>query len=76
MGILNDTRKGVTVISKLAIVRKEKGLTQEALATKAGVNRVLIARFEKGRSNPKLDTLRKLALALNVPIDSIVDKGA
>ena len=64
------------MISKLAIVRKEKGLTQEALATKAGVNRVLIARFEKGRSNPKLDTLKKLAIALNVPIDSIVDKGA
>jgi transcriptional regulator with XRE-family HTH domain len=68
--------EGVVKISNLATLRKEKGLTQEALARKSGVNRVLIARFETGRSNPTLDTLQKIALALDVPIDAIVSKGA
>jgi len=66
----------VVKISNLATLRKKKGLTQEALARKSGVNRVLIARFERGRSNPTLDTLQKIALALDVPIDAIVSKGA
>ena len=62
-------------ISRLAEVRKDKGLSQEQLSEKSGVHRVTIARFETGESSPTLQTLEKLAAALDVQIGEIVDKA-
>ena len=58
---------------KLAEVRKDKGFTQEQLSEASGVSRVTIARFETGKAQPKLPTLKKLSEALGVPIDDLVD---
>ena len=69
-------QKGVNNIARLAEVRKAMGMTQERLASESGVNRVTIARFETGKSSPKLGTLKRLAAALGVPIDELVDKKA
>ena len=59
---------------KLAQVRRDKGLSQEQLATLSGVHRVTIARFETGKANPNLQTLERLSAALGVPIDDLVDR--
>lgn len=69
-------RKGANKIATLAQVRKAKGWTQEQLSAVSGVNRVTIARYECGMSVPKLSTIERLADALGVPIDEIVDKKA
>ena len=61
---------------KLARIRKEKGLSQEKLSEVSGVSRVTIARFETGVSSPKLQTLKRLADALKVPIDELIDREA
>ena len=53
------------------------GLSQDKLSALSGVHRVTIARLELGTQSPTLETLKKLADALNVPIDELVDrKGA
>lgn len=68
--------KGVISI-KLAALRKAMGLSQDKLSALSGVHRVTIARLELGTQSPTLETLKKLADALNVPIDELVDrKGA
>lgn len=54
----------------LSKLRKERGLTQEALAVKLNVVRQTISKWENGTAVPDADTLCKIADALDV---SVVD---
>ena len=57
---------------RLATLRKERSLTQNALADNVGVHVSQIRRYEAGESTPTLDVLRKLAIALSVSADTLV----
>ncbi|MCP9491973.1 MAG: helix-turn-helix domain-containing protein [Solirubrobacteraceae bacterium MAG38_C4-C5] len=57
---------------RLAALRKERGLTQQVLADRAGVHVSQIRRYEGGSSTPTLDVLRQLAIALSVSADALV----
>lgn len=57
---------------RLKALRDERGLTQVALAKKAGVSGGYIARLETHRHDPKLSTLVKLARALGVPVGELL----
>ena len=57
------TRK---VAARIVQLREERGMTQEQLAAKAGINRVTLARLERAMHQPTLDTLGQLAQALGV----------
>jgi transcriptional regulator with XRE-family HTH domain len=57
---------------RLAELRKEKGLSQQALADKIGMHVIQIRRYEGGKSQPTLEVIRKLAVALGVTSDSLV----
>ncbi len=50
----------------LASAREKAGLTQEALAKRAGTTRSAICRLERQPSNVRLGTLHKLAHALGL----------
>jgi len=52
-------------------LRKEKGLTQQDLAKKAGVSQQLIGHYENGIRAPKLEKAILLAKALGVPVEAI-----
>ncbi len=59
------------VIKKL---REERGLSQQALAEKAKVTDAYIAMLETGvRKNPTIDTLKRLAKALGVPVTALLE---
>src|SRR5580700_3721704 len=58
--------------ARLAHLRKGKGLTQQALADTAGINVSQLKRYETGVSQPSLDALRKLAIALGVSSDLLL----
>lgn len=62
----------MTFPKRLARIRKERGLTQQALASETGVHVTQIQRYEWGNSQPTLDVLRKLAIALGVDSDTLV----
>jgi transcriptional regulator with XRE-family HTH domain len=47
--------------------RERAGLSQEALANEAGVDRAAVSVFERGRRNPNLRTILRLARALELP---------
>lgn len=53
-------------------VRKEKGLSQEALAEKINVVRQTISKWEKGLSIPDGDMLIKLSQVLEVPVEALL----
>jgi DNA-binding XRE family transcriptional regulator len=55
----------------LRVYRDLRGLTQAALAAKAGVNRVTVAEIETGRKQGSVTTLRVLAAALDVTLDDL-----
>jgi len=59
-----DMRK--LVGDNTARIRKEKGLTQEALAEKSGLSQQYISGLENGQRNPTIVTLYELATALGV----------
>ena len=56
----------------LAALRKERGLTQPQLAEKIGLHVAQIRRYEAGTSQPTLDVIRSLAVALGVSADELL----
>jgi transcriptional regulator with XRE-family HTH domain len=48
-------------------LRVKRDLSQEALAVDAGVDRSYVGRIERGVENPTVETLDRLAKALEVP---------
>lgn len=58
--------------SPLRAYRDLRGLTQAALAERAGVNRVTVAEIETGRKTGSVATLRRLADALDVTVDDLM----
>lgn len=61
-----STRLTRTIAARLAEIRARKGLSQEALARKAKLQRVSVGRIELGVHEPSITTLEKLAKALGV----------
>lgn len=51
---------------KLKEARRKKGLTQEQLAKKIGVNRSVISKYESGMIEPSVTQIEKIADALEV----------
>lgn len=56
----------------LAALRKQKGLTQQQLAERIGVHVVQLRRYEAGSSQPTLDVIRAMALALGISADELL----
>ena len=57
---------------RLAAFRKEKNMTQMELAELTGVHVAQIRRYESGSSQPTLEVIRKIALALHVSADKLI----
>ncbi len=57
---------------RLAAFRKEKRLTQQALADEVGVHVMQIRRYEAGKAQPTLDVIRRLAIALSISADALL----
>lgn len=53
-------------------IRKERGYTQEELATKVGVVRQTVSKWEKGLSVPDADILCKIAEILDTDINMLL----
>ncbi len=58
--------------TRLVTLRKDRRLTQVALAERVGIHVSNIRRYEAGTSQPTLDVLRNLALALTTSADSLL----
>jgi transcriptional regulator with XRE-family HTH domain len=59
--------------SNLYRARKRLGLSQEAVGFAAGLHRTEIGMLERGERKPRIDTLVKLAGALEVPPEALLE---
>ena len=66
----NTNSRGICVRFGLAVVRRrrERGLTQEALAFKAEIHRTCVGDIERGARNVSLRNIGRLASALDTDI--------
>ncbi len=58
--------------SRLKIVREEKGLKREDIASKIGTSAAIIGRYERGDRTPSIDIAKNIAEALEVSLDYLV----
>ena len=65
--------KNNELAQRLKTLRNRKGFSQEELSEKAGLSLRTIQRIENGETEPRGDSLKRLALAFDVPLDEIVD---
>jgi transcriptional regulator with XRE-family HTH domain len=54
-------------------IRQARKLSQENLADRAAIHRTQISLLEGGRRQPLLETLVRLAGALDVPVDALLE---
>ena len=60
------------VAARIVELRRKRGMTQETLAAKASIHRVSMVNIERGRKQPTLDTLDRIARALGVTLVDLV----
>jgi transcriptional regulator with XRE-family HTH domain len=58
--------------ANLRRARRERGLSQEALAETSAMHRTEISLLERGRREPRLETIVRLARALGVPVGDLL----
>lgn len=61
-----------TLSNSLKRYRALRGLSQEDLATRAGVNRTFVSQVERETKNVSLDSLRRLANALECEVAELL----
>ena len=60
---------------KLHSLRKQKGLTQEALAEALHVSRTAVSKWESGRGYPNIDSLKATAAFFGVTVDELLTEN-
>jgi transcriptional regulator with XRE-family HTH domain len=58
--------------TRLATLRKQRTMTQQALADAAGCHVTMIRRYEANETQPTLEVIRNMARALSVSADALV----
>lgn len=51
--------------------REQRGMSQEEFAEQAGLDRTYISGIERGRRNPSLLSIQRLATALEIRLDTL-----
>jgi len=63
------------ISERLRSIREEKHLSQGELERRTGLKRCYISRVENGHTIPSIDTLEKLARAMEIPLYHIFYEG-
>ncbi|MHB8391473.1 MAG: helix-turn-helix domain-containing protein [Acidobacteriaceae bacterium] len=71
-------QKSRSVVNRFPAVlreaRSEKGLSQEAIADRAGLHRTYISQIERGLKSPSLKSLEQIANALGIPLSNLLKR--
>ena len=66
----------MTIGKRIALLRKEKGLTQEELASHMGVSPQAVSKWENDQTCPDISALPRLARLLGVTVDELLEGKA
>ncbi len=64
---------GMKLHEKIKTLRKERNLSQDDLAQKAGIHISYLSRLENGHNEPSVEVFKRLADALAVSADFLLD---
>lgn len=56
------------LINQLSLIRENSGITIETTATRMGVDKAAVSRFERGLTNPTLRTISRYADAIDASL--------
>jgi len=59
--------------SSIKLWREHRGLTQQELATRAGISKPYLSQIETGKRQGTVETLSAIARSLDVPLDVLTD---
>ncbi len=62
----------MSIQQRLITLRRERDLTQQEMADAIGVHVNQVRRYEAGATQPSLEALKKIAVAMSITIDSLV----
>ncbi len=68
---LEEVRQDLAL--NLKALRAEKGVAQERLALDAGVDRTVVSKIERAKTNPSLDVLLRLANQLDSSLSQLLE---
>lgn len=66
----------MTTGEKIAVLRKEQGMSQEALGEKLGLSRQAVSKWEADQAVPTMDNLMELSKLFGVPVDTLLRPDA
>lgn len=70
-GVITE-RGTVAIATRIADVRKERGISQQAMAKKLGVTQPIISRYERGELRIHAELLAKIAKILDTTSDDLL----
>lgn len=68
----NSFREGFIMTNKIRECRKRKGLSRKEVAKKIGIPYTTYTNYETGYRVPRIDTVQKIARALDVSVDELL----
>lgn len=69
-----NRRPGLTTGEKIRALRKNLGMTQKDLGELLGITASAVGQFETSSTPPKIDTLKKIAKALNASVIDFIEE--
>lgn len=63
---MNRQPENIAFGNRVAKLRREKAISQEALASECGINRTYIGEIERGEKTPSLIIIVKIAAGLKI----------
>lgn len=73
---MEEKNKKITDGEKIRIARKRKGITQAELGRRMGVTQQTVNQYESGKIKAKIETLKRIADALEVPLSEVTERVA
>jgi len=64
---------GAQIAGVIRARRRASGQTLDEVATRSGLSKTILSRIENGRGNPSVETLFRIARALEVPLSALVE---
>lgn len=65
------TISGETIGERIKVFRLAQGMTQKELGAQMGVDQSTVRKYEAGKLNPKIETVKKIADALGVDMNAL-----
>ena len=65
----------IEIANRLAQLRREKGLSQEELASRLGVSRQAVSKWERAEASPDTGNLIALARLYDISLDALLLHG-